>query len=1081
MAILLLAFSLTAQSLSNDLLRLERNAATAGEVGSEQNNPGLDTIIATLAYYAAAPDLDKADQLASGPGVMNHYKGNSSIMEFLNQQGLDTMLWNYYDYAATDFSWLVEDDRTNFLRKPNTTELFSRNGLVDVNKIHAAYSAPLPPQETALKRAANDAKTPDLGVPSANYVGIALAGLSDWIGRRAQEELSYTFLNRLRDKLHEDKLEYLFPHTVAYLPTLNLINYKAILPSIRLAFAQDLNQVSLSLGEYLNATDQDNYNDPAVYNLFLLYRLLDLGARDVPLSDILAFTYGQLADSRLNTRRAIDLKLAEAAKTAPEFGTLITTYRRFASELNQLEAAFQQAKNDLLGMEGDLAAAFSDDAADQIADKIDAVANFNYRNLLFDDDKAPAMVTAWLEGKEAYDYYLANPTISQYDQLFDPNRDTLSEVSLRAAGLTALREILSRKEQLRDRYVDLVVARNAIDSLRAILEVPNAPDNAVAFKRIIAERILQERLYFLGSTNPADTIQLRFLGNLLEEVVEPDPEEALPQIRAISERLDAFSEQRQEASPNYLRLHPPSREKEMYGKLVKRIEIAEADFLQLQLALEGYSTKEADQLVRGHRNAANFETIFGLGKELFFLLYDKQEERQKPLLPTTSIASMKSNEKMTRPQSFFAETGTMTSFMLAPQSNLLVRGLASERLAQVPGLGGIDPTGVSKLVMDFTEQLAQLRSPSLRVENGDNKERTEGRIRMVNFITTTISTLVQAPIFVNQQNASQPLNLMSRFPGFQKIPAINANLNDLFRLSQTGQFRYSITNLLNLIDLFNVIPPGNKRQVRLMAEKERLENTLADLQGQQLGNQRYDGLALNATVPLQIDENLLKAELADVSNRLTRLDTSRVNRNRQQLFLYGTFMADVAAADSPDAFAAALNNVALPPGSSQLKRNKPFSLEVNAYFGAAVGNEVLDLPETAPMGVQLPKAESRTLALFVPVGLSMSWKTSFQQKSSYSLFFPLIDLGAVSAYRFDTANDQIERLPRFTFQNVFAPGAHLMYNFARTPFTLGVGAQYGPNNRRIQPEGAPFYEVSGIRYMITFSVDVPIFSFTNRP
>ncbi|MEL6273523.1 MAG: hypothetical protein AAFU03_00280, partial [Bacteroidota bacterium] len=714
-----------------------------------------------------------------------------------------------------------------------------------------------------------------------------------------------------------------------------------------------------------------------------------------------------------------------------------------------------------------------------------------------------------LKGEEAYDHYLANPSLSRYDQLFSLEQASLSTEELRAAGLTGLREILARRYRLRNYLAQLVAARRAIDAthehLKSIEE--KGPLSFSDLKDTLTNRIGRELTHFMKSRD--DSLQLVFLANLTQEIVTDNLDNEA-RLAAISIRLDEFSEARPEAqSPNYLRLHPPAEPEESYQGLEILTQEVEAEFELMYTALETFSQRNAGDLIRAHRNAANFETVFGLGKELFFFLYDKPTRLatvdtatlQSPssIIGTTTdgpdraTASTEEDESAGsftpdlavfanttitpyQEQADFAEMGIMTTYLLDKAANPIVRGLALERLRRVPGLGDLNPAGIGDLVIDFTEQLSLLKNPTL-LEGVDRK--AMGRIQMVEFITRTVSSVVGAPIFNNPLNLSEPESLANRFPGFAKVPAVNDNLNELFRLSQTGRFRYAVTNLINLVDLFEIIPEASKKQKRMVARREQLRIQLEDLQDQGLSDQ---GLALAAATPIDAQQlSLIQDELKRLNRRLKRLDTARVNRNREQLFLYGTFMADVAAAETPDAFGAALNSVALPPGSSQLKRNKPFSMELNAYFGISFANERLNLPDDLPAEVELPARDSRTASLYVPVGLSMSWKGSYSQKSSYSLFFPLIDLGAVSAYRFDADNQQVERLPRFTFQNVFAPGAHLLYNFANTPFSFGLGAQYGPSLRRIYPDGSPFLDVSAVRFMATFSVDVPIFSFANRP
>ncbi|MEM7574496.1 MAG: hypothetical protein AAF433_16450 [Bacteroidota bacterium] len=1081
---------LLAQNLSSDLSRLADNVVVAAANPSSTANPALDEIIQILAYYAKAPDLSAAAEIATGPLILEHYSANAAMQQFFTEQGIDTLLATYLPATEISFSNLVSRGRESFLRRPASTELFTTNGLIDVNKIQSAYTAPLPPLENALGLAADQAAANNGSIDQrSSYMSTALAGLSDWIGRRAQEELTYTFLNRLRDQLNDNNLNYLFPETVNYLPTLNLINYKSILPSIRLAFAKDLNAISLNLGNFIQAENKGTYNNPAVYNLFLVYRLLDLAGREVPLAEILAFTYGELNESRRNLRRNIDLELAEKARSSPEFAPLRDAYIRIADRLEELEEAFQQARS---ALEDDYSFITDRDDGFEVLEPLDSVLqpvlDFNYANLLFPNDKAPEVIESWLFGREAIDYFLDNPSVSRYDQFYGPNRDTLSESELIAAGLTGVREVLNRRHELQTRYSELINARRAMDALKGRLaREANANPTLLAIKDSLLSRLEQEQVFFRALTTDeeqrtADSIQLQFLQNLLEEtlVQHPNKDQTYAQLTAISERLDAFTEGKGQLSPNYRRLHPAVEPPASFPALESLLGSMDIDFDQLQYSLTSYSQREAGATIRAHRNAANFETVFGLGREMFFFLYDSpfaagDSTLGKAEQPSLLLAdNFSSNETQITD---FAGTGVLTTYLLDPQANPLVRGLALERLQQVPGMGAISAPELGSLILDFTEALHEYKNIA---QVGD--DRTARRIALVNFITSTVSSVVEAKIMVNPLQPNQPLSLADQLPGFNKVPAINDNLQELFAYSQQGEFRYAITNLVNLIDLFNIVPRPSRAQERRIAERDAIQLRLDDAVPTGVEPQ-LSSLGLSTRTQITPQNQLeMEEELARLNRQISRADTARMNRNRQQLFLYGTFMADVAAADSPDAFAAALNTVALPAGSSQLKRNKPFSLEVNAYFGVTYGQERLNLPDDPDGSRNLPDATSNVVSLFVPVGLSMSWKNSYTQKSSYSLFFPIIDLGAVSAYRFDQgANNQIRELPEFEFQNVFAPGAHLMYNFAKSPFSLGAGVQYGPSLRRIRLEGEPIIKVSAVRFMLSLSIDVPIFSFTNRP
>ncbi len=313
--LVVLTSQLFAQNIGEDLRRVVRLAPQARQAATAPTNPALDTIVLVLAYYGGMPDEGRVEELLSGPALLAHYRDNAAIREFLLNEKLDQLLEGYLPPEGLALpTALAPASRAAFLQKLPGAELFSRNGKVDLGKIRQVFTAP-PSDNFSLRAAADAAATSPAGLSTANLVSNALAGLSDWISRRAQEELTYTFLTKLREDINRNDLDELFPKTSQFLPTLDLLNYKAILPSIRKAFTEDLNAVAYNFGNYLEARDMATFRDPIVYNVFLIYRILDLEMREVPLADILAFSYGELERARIDTRCQIDLRMAKADTT----------------------------------------------------------------------------------------------------------------------------------------------------------------------------------------------------------------------------------------------------------------------------------------------------------------------------------------------------------------------------------------------------------------------------------------------------------------------------------------------------------------------------------------------------------------------------------------------------------------------------------------------------------------------------------------------------------------------------------------------------------------------------------------------
>ena len=216
-----------------------------------------------------------------------------------------------------------------------------------------------------------------------------------------------------------------------------------------------------------------------------------------------------------------------------------------------------------------------------------------------------------------------------------------------------------------------------------------------------------------------------------------------------------------------------------------------------------------------------------------------------------------------------------------------------------------------------------------------------------------------------------------------------------------------------------------------------------------------------------VNEDLLAKADARTKKALTPEEKQKAAKGEKAskgiatLLKYANFMAAIAEANSPDEMERAIDLFALPPGSSSMKKQpKRFSVALNAYTGLAVGAEYLE-------GDAKPKTISGVAA---PVGISCAW--GLGKAGSLGLFVPLIDVGAVTAYRFD--GDNSENLPELTWANIFSPGLYAVYDFPkRLPFAFGLGWQAGPNLRKVTVNGLE-QKKSGNRLGAFLTVDIPI-------
>lgn len=1109
--LLLPATGLVGQNIGIDLERIVRLTPEARKINTPEGNPALDTIVMTLAYYGGMPEQERIEALFNGPELLAHYAGNPAIRSYLLNEQLDLMLEAYVPPADLELpTTLATASRSAFLQKLPGAELFSRNGQIDLGKIHETFATP-PTEGLSLKAAAGMADDKPLGLSTSNLVGSALAGLSDWISRRAQEELTYTFLTKLREDINRNGLNDLFPNTSEFLPTLDLLNYKAILPSIRKAFVEDLSAIAYNLGNFLDGRNAATFRDPAVYNIFLIYRILDLEMRDVPLADILAFTYGELERTRIDTRCRIDLRMTKVDTSNAGYRAILNTFDNLIVATDTLNARFEKAKTQLSDQQfnpllDDLEnAQLEGEAFDRVLDRIDAAflpvdgAKLPLKNNYWEvgaNPPATGIVHAWLRGREAYQFYEAYPSLTRYDELFGPNANRMAPDQLRAAGLTAVREVLAHRDALKgyeQQLGELLNAREALVNIQQAIVQQKDADSQRALSFSAAKEALQQDLdaEMAGRDAPA----LRMLRKLTEEIpagTKGDRE----RLEAVRGRfVEWVTKEGSSNSPFAAKLRQSPRQAAYFPPLQMAIDDAALAYNDLFAAVETYSANQADSLIRAYQNLSTFETIFGLAQQVFFLLSSSETE------------------------ALFTDNLQLATFQTNANARTLFAGIGRERLGRVPDLGQFSTNGVTDFLLDFGLFLSDFQSSEFAPDLASLNNKARRRVQAVSFITKTVQSLLEAPI-LNVGNADDPpISLAMKFPAFADVPEISDNLNEMFRLSQTGEFRYAIDNLLNLLRLFEVAPTASKKEQRLTERRDKLRSLLEDhvvdadrdLKAVGLAVPLADNLpmlgdsrdqatlaryqaelntpgidtyarqeATNSIRDLKIRR--IQEALSAVQTRIDKLDPKRTDRFREKLFSYGTFMADVAASDTPADFEAAISSVALPVGSSQIKRKRPSSIELGAYFGAALNREQLVLPA----GVQAPELEEATFgaSLFVPVGFSYS--RNIGGNKSITFFGSLLDLGALTAFRLGDRNRDpdgatVERLPEFRPANVIAPGFHVMYNFPKSPFTLGIGVQDGPSVRKFTLDGSNLErEARSVRGMVTFSVDVPIFRFFNK-
>lgn len=191
----------------------------------------------------------------------------------------------------------------------------------------------------------------------------------------------------------------------------------------------------------------------------------------------------------------------------------------------------------------------------------------------------------------------------------------------------------------------------------------------------------------------------------------------------------------------------------------------------------------------------------------------------------------------------------------------------------------------------------------------------------------------------------------------------------------------------------------------------------------------------------------------------------KLEKRFDQILRYANFFALIAEAEDGNTLASIIDQYAAPVGSSVEKRKNRFTMGINGYVGIVYGQEIAN----TSLSLTEDLKNEPFYGLSAPVGISMNFGI---QKLSIGTFFSLIDVGAITAFRFDDENTQ--DLPEVTIGNIFAPGIHLELGYGNIPLVIGYGWQGGPNLRKVTNEALEVTEFSVLRRSAFIRVDIPM-------
>lgn len=192
------------------------------------------------------------------------------------------------------------------------------------------------------------------------------------------------------------------------------------------------------------------------------------------------------------------------------------------------------------------------------------------------------------------------------------------------------------------------------------------------------------------------------------------------------------------------------------------------------------------------------------------------------------------------------------------------------------------------------------------------------------------------------------------------------------------------------------------------------------------------------------------------------------------LLQYGSFISSVAQAENSDDVEKAIEAAALPSGSSRIKRESKYNVALNAYVGLFGGHEFIKGVDNSSF--------INTFGVAAPIGVSFSVgglkSKDTKGGKSWSALVSLIDLGAVTAYRF-TNDSTTDKLPTIQLKDIVSPGLFISYGLGKCPISINGGFQYGPLLRKVSADintiGNSYWRAS-----LSVCVDIPILNFYTK-
>lgn len=1006
--------------------------------------PNYVEMYGRLAIYAGEDDLENPPL----PGFLNAFYSNPYLRDLPDQ----LRLYSPNEQALAQLKRLIHNEirrllnersrerdryRLDPLDQENLLPANAPLSFIDIHQSYQTYFSDTAALEnlavnlTITQERLSKDKPPPVFITDSSEVG----------ANNLKEKYALIFLESFKEHLESIlELKILFPASNRFFNNINITapTYQALLISAREAFAKDFKQMGNNFARLLEHQEYRELNhDPFVYSLRSLYYISELIYRDIPLDTSFALLYKKLNSQQSEIEKELNLDLARKFNSDKEI-QLGLDLQALAEKMKDFQKQLNEAYFMVLESESDL---YIDSYA-----KIDSIkeegAKQRLNNIFLEAQKklAPLQLEYshaldsfgqtyhHLQGRLDYDYLLKTATVNKFNRYFNQVPD---RIALTGAGLAVTRAYVasgegkSNKALLLKKWAQVLQETRekfnyALNQIRGNnnTDLEIKVDN-LKKKQAEMERLLEEEIKFWRELPPDkeswnkeyNLYGLEYIKNALASLANIELEQ--------DNLADIVQNRRQ--------------------TLDKAASLIEQELKRMQ---EEWSGDPPNSPLRDFFNSSNINDDASTSSSLSLPLADVQflidqageinkdlKDLENQFSPELSLtrdnvhmtfkvvelsAYLLKFFKLNEPDPKWLTLEHLNSLIQDEFNFKIFQGLIYQQLDHLEIFRGIPPSEFTSMIAIIVNALDQVNVQKLSLYALQERKESPGLQDYRPFLAATtiiLNEILETPLILDRSKGKKDHRpLTSIYPNaLGKTPDIFRELSSLF--NNIGEEKYELA-ISNVTRLLKILKKGDCKK----------------------------GLDLEWRMCKQHEKNL------------------------NDLSTYGNFMAYVLKATETGHIQQALERATPSPRSHRIKREADFNISLNAYAGGACGVE-----NSGTLVNSFP-----IVSLSVPVGLAMSFKLGrrYQNQSSGSLFFPIIDVGTFTALRLGPY--EIESLPELKLSNFIAPGLLLYYNMGAAPLYMGTGFQFGPDRR------ATFggqNTVRAFRLLFQFGVDLPISNF----